>query len=89
MEEPTMDRQAQTDDTPWDHIRRHWGHARDAMQRQWPLLTRDDIDVVAGSRTYLIEVLQERYALDREHAERQIDACVPTLRSALPLPNRS
>ncbi|MEO8296267.1 MAG: general stress protein CsbD [Burkholderiales bacterium] len=65
----------------WDHVRLHWCGLRSAVRRQWPLLTADDLDLIAGSRRYMIDVVQERYAYARPCAVNQVDAALPTLLS--------
>ena len=67
----------------WDDIRLHWVHLQDLVQRRWPCLTPDDVDVMAGSRTYMIDVVQERYRCAREQAARQVDALVPAMQSVI------
>lgn len=67
----------------WDEIRLHWVHLQDLVQRRWPELTPDDIDVMAGSRTYMIDVVQERTGCSREQATRQVAELVPAMLSAI------
>lgn len=57
----------------WNRIQGNWkqvtGHARE----QWGKLTDDDFEVVAGRRAQLTGVIQERYGIAKDVAEKQID----------------
>lgn len=67
----------------WDMLRENWGALHEFVRQFWPQLTRDDIDVVAGSRRYLIDVLSERYAWAQDEAAHRVDAALPVLLQAL------
>jgi len=57
----------------WTDLRDDWAEVRDDLHAQWPLLTRDDLDLVGGSRTYLVEVVSERYGQPEPQAQQQVD----------------
>ena len=67
----------------WDTLRENWGAGREFVRQCWPLLMRDDIDVVAGSRRYLIDVICERYRWAPEEATHRVDAALPRLLQGL------
>lgn len=58
----------------WDQIEGNWKQFKGKARQQWGKLTDDEIDEVGGNREILIGKLQERYGIEREEAERQIEA---------------
>ncbi|MGX1100366.1 CsbD family protein [Amorphus sp. MBR-141] len=57
----------------WDQIQGQWKQFTGNVQSQWGKLTNDDLDVVEGDRQRLAGKIQERYGVEKEEAERQID----------------
>ena len=57
----------------WDQIEGNWNQLRGDVREQWGRLTDDDLLVIDGKRENLIEIIQERYGLGRQEAERQVD----------------
>ena len=43
------------------------------IKEKWGDLTDDEIDVAAGKRDQLAGKIQQRYGIDKEEAERQVD----------------
>jgi uncharacterized protein YjbJ (UPF0337 family) len=58
----------------WDRIEGHWKQIKGKVVEKWGKLTDDDLDVVAGRRDQLAGVVQERYGIAKEEAEKQIAA---------------
>lgn len=58
----------------WDIIEGNWKQAQGSIRSKWGKLTESEVDQVAGNRDALIGMIQERYGLARDEAERQIDA---------------
>jgi uncharacterized protein YjbJ (UPF0337 family) len=56
----------------WDQIKGNWKQVTGRAKEQWGQLTDDDLDVVAGRRDRLAGVIQERYGIAKEEAERQL-----------------
>jgi uncharacterized protein YjbJ (UPF0337 family) len=56
----------------WDRIQGNWKQATGKAMEQWGKLTSDDFDVVAGRRNQLAGMIQERYGVAKDEAERQI-----------------
>ncbi|WP_079417309.1 CsbD family protein [Thiomonas intermedia] len=56
----------------WDQIEGNWKQLKGHVRTQWGKLTDDDLEVVAGKRDKLAGVLQERYGLAKEAAEKQV-----------------
>jgi uncharacterized protein YjbJ (UPF0337 family) len=63
----------------WDRIEGDWKQFKGKVQQQWGKLTNDDIDVIEGNRTELLGVIQKRYGLAKDEAERQVDTWMKTL----------
>jgi uncharacterized protein YjbJ (UPF0337 family) len=57
----------------WDIIEGKWNELRGKAQQQWGKLTDDDLDRAQGSRTELAGLIQQRYGIERDEAERQLD----------------
>lgn len=58
----------------WDRIEGNWKQISGKAKSQWGKLTNDDLDVVAGKRDQLAGLIQERYGIAKDEAEKQIDA---------------
>ena len=56
----------------WTRIEGNWKRLRGRIQQQWGKLTDDDVDLIAGRREELIGILQNRYGVARDEAERQV-----------------
>ncbi len=56
----------------WDRIQGNWKESVGKAKEQWGKLTDDDLHVVAGRRDQLAGVIQERYGIAKDEAERQI-----------------
>jgi uncharacterized protein YjbJ (UPF0337 family) len=63
----------------WDRIEGNWKQFKGKVQQQWGNRTNDDLDVIEDHRKVLAGRLQERYGLQKEEAERQIDGWLRTL----------
>ncbi|WP_099864842.1 CsbD family protein [Pararhizobium haloflavum] len=57
----------------WDIVEGKWNEYRGKVQQQWGKLTDDDLDRAKGRRTELAGLVQQRYGLERDEAERQVD----------------
>ena len=56
----------------WDRIQGSWKQLSGQTKEQWGKLTDDDLDVVAGRRDQLAGLIQTRYGVAKEDAEKQI-----------------
>ena len=63
----------------WDRIEGNWKQFKGTAQENWGKLTNDDVDVVAGKREQLVGKIQERYGIEKDEAERQVDEFHPAL----------
>ena len=59
----------------WDQVQGNWKQFKGKAREQWGKLTNDEIDQVAGNREQaLVGKIQERYGIEKQEAERQVDA---------------
>ncbi len=58
----------------WDRIEGKWKQMKGAVKQEWGKLTDDDFDYIAGKRDSLAGKLQERYGIQKDDAERRIEA---------------
>jgi uncharacterized protein YjbJ (UPF0337 family) len=56
-----------------DILEGNWKQFKGNLLEQWGKLTDDDLDVAAGRRDQLAGKLQERYGLNKDAAEREIE----------------
>jgi uncharacterized protein YjbJ (UPF0337 family) len=65
----------------WDQVEGKWKQVKGKVKEQWGKLTDDDIDVINGKRQQFIGKVQQRYGLEKDAAERQVDAWVDDLQA--------
>lgn len=51
-----------------------WKEFAGMVKQEWSELTDEDLTVIKGKADELVGVIQQRYGVDREEAERQIDS---------------
>ena len=51
-----------------------WKEFAGMVKQEWSELTDEDLTVIEGKADELADVIQKRYGIDREEAERQIDS---------------
>lgn len=56
----------------WEQISGNWKQAMGKAQQQWGKLTDDDWRVVNGRREQLAGLIEQRYGVAKEEAERQL-----------------
>jgi uncharacterized protein YjbJ (UPF0337 family) len=56
----------------WDRIEGNWKQVTGKVKAQWGKLTDDDLDVIAGRRDQLSGIIQERYGIAKDEAEKQM-----------------
>ena len=66
----------------WDTFTGTWRDLRERIRRQWSKLTDHDLDVIAGRRDQLLVRLQQRYAIKKHEAEREVAHFESTLTRA-------
>ena len=57
----------------WDRIEGNWKQIKGEAISQWGKLTDDDVDVANGDRQKLVGLVQKRYGIAKDEAERQVD----------------
>ena len=60
----------------WDQVHGNWKQMGAVLQKKWGKLTGDDLAVANGDRNLLLGRLEERYGLEREEAERELNEFV-------------
>lgn len=50
-----------------------WNQLKGEVRANWGELTDDDVERVGGNMDQLVGVIQERYGIRKEEAERQVD----------------
>ncbi|NIZ01049.1 CsbD family protein [Thalassospira lucentensis] len=56
----------------WDQIAGRWKQMRGDVKSEWGRLTDDEVDQVEGKQEKLVGIVQEKYGIEREEAERQV-----------------
>jgi uncharacterized protein YjbJ (UPF0337 family) len=57
----------------WDQIKGNWKQFTGRVKQKWGKLTDDDLTTIAGKRDELVGKLQERYGIEKDKAERELD----------------
>ena len=57
----------------WDELAGKWKQFRGEVRKQWGNLTDDDFAYAAGQRDKLVGKVQERYGIEKQEAENQVD----------------
>jgi uncharacterized protein YjbJ (UPF0337 family) len=57
----------------WDRVEGNWKQLKGSVKARWGKLTDDDFDVIAGKREQLAGKIQERYGIEKDEAERQLN----------------
>jgi uncharacterized protein YjbJ (UPF0337 family) len=63
----------------WDQIKGSWKQIKGKVREKWGKLTDDDLTSVAGKKDQLAGKIQERYGVEKERAEKEIDEWVDKL----------
>jgi uncharacterized protein YjbJ (UPF0337 family) len=56
-----------------DQLKGKWKQLKGSVKERWGKLTDDDLDVIDGQQEQLIGVIQERYGIAREAAQKQVE----------------
>ena len=56
----------------WEQIEGNWKEAVGKAKEQWGQLTDQDLTVVAGRRDQLAGLIEQRYGVAKEEAEKQL-----------------
>lgn len=66
----------------WDIIKGNWKQMTGEIKSNWGDLTDDEVQEVEGDRNKLAGLIQERYGMAKDEAEKQIDAFIAKQKSA-------
>jgi uncharacterized protein YjbJ (UPF0337 family) len=58
----------------WDTIEGKWEQVKGDVKGTWAKLTDDDITAVSAKKDKLVGMIQERYGIMKDQAEREVDA---------------
>ena len=56
-----------------DTLKGQWKQIKGRVREQWGKLTDDDLTMVEGRVQQLVGKIQERYGINRDEAQRQVD----------------
>jgi len=65
----------------WDQVEGKWKQLKGSVRKQWGDLTDDDLAKINGNREKFVGVLQERYGIVKEEAQKRADEWVKTARA--------
>ena len=57
----------------WDRIEGNWKQLKGKARTRWGKLTDDDVDTLGGKKDQIVGKIQERYGIQKDEAERQVD----------------
>ena len=57
----------------WDQIQGKWKQMKGDIRTRWGKLTDDDLHLVGGEKDKLVGSIQERYGIEKDEAQRQVD----------------
>jgi uncharacterized protein YjbJ (UPF0337 family) len=57
----------------WDQIAGKWKQMKGDVKSRWGKLSDDDINYIGGQKDQLVGRIQERYGIEKEEAQRQVD----------------
>ncbi len=57
----------------WDKVKEGWEQYQKLALGEWPKLTELDLTHIAGNRTQLVELLQDRYDMSLDEAAQTAD----------------
>ena len=67
----------------WDQVQGSWMQIKGKLRDQWGKLTDQDVESIGGKKDQLVGALTQRYGIEREKAQQEIDRWVETLREKI------
>ena len=62
-----------------DRLAGNWKQLKGKIKEKWGKLTDDDLDVIEGRAEQLVGRIQQRYGIERDQAQRDVDEYLSTL----------
>jgi len=56
----------------WDQVEGKWKEFKGRAREKWGKLTDDELETIGGKREKLAGILQQKYGIAKEEAEKQI-----------------
>lgn len=60
----------------WDQVEGQWKSIKGGIREKWAKLTDDDLELIGGKKDKLLGKLQERYGLEKDRAEAELDTYI-------------
>ena len=57
----------------WDQVQGKWKQMKGDIRTRWGKLTDDDLHLVGGEKDKFVGLIQERYGIQKDEAQRQVD----------------
>jgi uncharacterized protein YjbJ (UPF0337 family) len=57
----------------WDRVEGKWKQMKGSVRTRWGKLTDDDLEMIKGQKDQLVGKIQERYGIQKDEAQRQVD----------------
>jgi uncharacterized protein YjbJ (UPF0337 family) len=64
----------------WDQVEGKWKQVKGSLRQQWGKLTDDDLEQISGNRDKFVGVMQERYGIAKDEAQRRADEWAKSIR---------
>ena len=58
----------------WDQLEGKWKDYAGSARAHWSKLTDEDWQAMTGKKEHLVGLIQQRYGIAKQEAERQVDA---------------
>jgi len=64
----------------WDQMAGKWKQVRGSVRQKWGKLTDDDLEQIAGNRDKFVGIVQERYGIAKDEAQKRADEWAQSLK---------
>jgi uncharacterized protein YjbJ (UPF0337 family) len=72
-----------------DQIEGNWKQFSGKIKEKWGKLTDDDLTRIAGKKDQLVGIIQERYGIKKEEAQKELDELYRTHEEPVASPSKS
>jgi uncharacterized protein YjbJ (UPF0337 family) len=63
----------------WQQLEGKWDYVKGKVREKWGKLTDDDLKVIGGKKDQLLGRLKERYGMQKEAAEREVNSFLDSM----------